>query len=150
MAGKHLSLMIHFVWSTKGREPVLAFDWQNRLYSYIGGVLRSKNAVLICAGGTNDHIHLYSSLPSTVTIAEAVNIMKSNSSRWIHETYPHLKAFAWQEGYGAFSVSKSAEVQLIEYIENQEAHHSKRNFKEEFLSLLKKHNIEYDEKYLWN
>ena len=149
MAGKHLSLMIHFVWSTKGREPFLDPEWRNRLYGYLGGVLKSKKAVLICAGGTGDHVHLYVSLPSTITVAELVNTMKSNSSRWVHETFPHLKAFAWQEGYGAFSVSKSAEESLIQYIENQEAHHRRRDFKEEFLSLLKKHKIEYDERYLW-
>jgi putative transposase len=150
MAGKHLSLMIHFVWSTKGCEPFLSPDWRHRMYGYIGGVLRNKKAVLICAGGTSDHVHLYASLPSTITIAETVNFMKSNSSRWVHENHSHLRAFAWQDGYGAFSVSKSAEQKLIEYIENQEMHHRKRDFKEEFLDLLKKHNIEYNEKYLWD
>jgi putative transposase len=150
MAGKYLSLMIHFVWSTTGRKPFLSPDWQHRMYSYIGRVLKNKKAALICAGGTRNHVHLYASLPSTITIAEMVNFMKSNLSRWVHENCPHLKAFAWQDGYGAFSVSKSAEQKLIEYIENQEVHHRKRDFKEEFLNLLEGHGIEYDEKYLWD
>ncbi|HXG66386.1 MAG TPA: IS200/IS605 family transposase [Blastocatellia bacterium] len=150
MAGKHVSIMIHFVWSTAGRERWIDPQWRDRLYAYIGGVLENKRAKLICAGGLPDHIHLYVSMPSTITLAEMVNVMKANSSRWIHETFPDKKAFAWQKGYGAFSVSKSGEAQVIDYIKNQESHHRQRDFKEEFLALLKKHNIEYDERYLWD
>lgn len=150
MAGKHLSLLVHFVWSTKGREPWIAPEWRDRLYGYFGGVLNRKSAKLICVGGISDHVHLYASLPSTVTVAELVSAVKANSSRWIHETFPNKRAFAWQEGYGAFSVSKSGEAQLIEYIRNQEEHHRKRGFKEEFLILLERHGVEYDERYLWD
>jgi REP element-mobilizing transposase RayT len=150
MAGRHVSLLVHFVWSTAGREPWIAPEWRARLYGYLGGVLNHKNAKLLCAGGVSDHIHLYASLPSTVSLAEVVGVIKANSSRWIHETIPNKRSFAWQKGYGAFSVSKSAEARLIEYIRNQEAHHRRRSFKDEFLTLLERHGIEYDERYLWD
>jgi REP element-mobilizing transposase RayT len=150
MPGKHLCLLVHFIWSTSGRQPRIAPEWRDRLYGYIGGVLENKKAKLICAGGVSDHIHLLASLPSTVTIAEIVNAMKANSSRWVHENLPDQRGFAWQEGYGAFSVSKSAEEQVIRYIRNQEAHHRRRDFKTEFVAFLKKHQVEYDERYLWD
>ena len=150
MPGKHLSLLVHFIWSTAHREPRIAPEWRDRLYGYIGGVLEHKKAKLLCAGGVSNHIHVYASLPSTVTIAELVNAMKANSSRWIHETFPEQRGFAWQNGYGAFSVSKSVEDQVIKYIRNQEAHHRRRDFKQEFLAFLKKHGVEYDERYLWD
>ncbi|HEX8162453.1 MAG TPA: transposase [Pyrinomonadaceae bacterium] len=150
MAGKHLSVLVHFIWSTAGREPWIDPEWRGRLYGYIGGVLGHKNAKLICAGGVYDHVHLYTSLPSTATLAELVNAMKANSSRWVHETLPQLRAFAWQKGYGAFSVSKSAEGQLIEYIRHQDEHHRRRDFRDELVALLEKHEVDYDERYLWD
>src|ERR1700694_5218557 len=139
MAGKHLSLLVHFIWSTAGREPWIGSDWQDDLFGIVGGIMKKKNARLICAGGMFDHIHLYASLPSTISIADFVNVVKSNSSRWVHESFSHLRSFAWQEGYGAFSVSKSEETKVIRYVLNQEQHHTKRTFKQELLSLLKKH-----------
>ena len=98
--------------------------------------MKKKNARLICAGGTFDHIHLYASLLSTISIADFVNAMKSNSSRWIHESFSTRKGFAWQEGYGAFSVSKSDGKKVIKYIRNQRQHHAKRSFKDEYLEFL--------------
>ena len=150
MAGKHLSVGVHFIWSTAGREPWIAPEWCERLYSYLGGMLREKNARLISAGGTCDHIHLYVSIPSTITLADLVSAMKANSSRWIHETFPKQRAFAWQKGYGAFSVSKSGEEHVLEYIRGQEEHHRHRGFKEEYLGFLQKYGVEYDEQYLWD
>lgn len=97
-----------------------------------------------------DHVHVYASIPATATLAEAVGAVKANSSRWVHETFPRLGAFAWQKGYGAFSVSKSAEQGVIAYIRTQEAHHRRRDFKQELLLLLEKHQVEYDERYLWD
>jgi putative transposase len=123
MAGKHVSLLIHFIWSTSNREPWIGEDWSKPLYAYLGGIARNKNAKLLAAGGMHDHIHLYASLPSTITLAEFVNAMKSNSSRWVHETFPTRKAFAWQQGYGAFSVSKSEEQKVKSYVTNQSEHH---------------------------
>jgi putative transposase len=113
MGGKHLSLLVHFTWSTAGREPWICTDWREPLFAQIGGIMRNKKAKLISAGGMYDHIHLYTSLPSTLSIAEFVNAVKSNSSRWVHQTYHQARAFAWQEGYGAFSVSKSEESRVM-------------------------------------
>lgn len=150
MAGKYLSLLVHFIWSTAGREPWLEVDMREDLYSYIGGIMNNKKAKLISAGGMFDHIHLYASLPSTISVADFVNAVKSNSSRWIHESFSRLRNFAWQEGYGAFSVSKSEQPRVVKYIGNQEEHHRKRTFKQELITLLDKHEIEYDERYLWD
>lgn len=149
MAGKYISLLVHFTWSTAGREPWISTDWREPLYAQIGGIMRNKNARLLSAGGMYDHIHLYASLPSTLSLADFVNAVKANSSRWVHQTYRNARAFAWQEGYGAFSVSKSTETRVIRYIGNQENHHRKRTFKEEFVTLLERHGIEYNERYLW-
>ena len=98
--------------------------------------MKKKNAKQISAGGTYDHIHLYVSMPSTISVADFVNVVKSNSSRWVHESFPNKRAFGWQEGYGAFSVGKSEEERVIRYIQNQRRHHSKRDFKSEFLDFL--------------
>ena len=144
MAGKHLSLLVHFVWSTAGREPWIGADWQDDLYGYIGGIMKKKHARLICAGGMFDHIHLYASLPSTISIADFVNVVKSNSSRWTHESFSKRRGFAWQEGYGAFSVSASQTAEVIRYIENQASHHAKRSYEDEFLELLKRYGVQYD------
>jgi len=150
VAGKYLSLLVHFTWSTAEREPWLETDMREYLYSYIGGIMNNKNAKLISAGGMFDHIHLYASMPSTISIADFVNAVKANSSRWIHEYSSRLRSFAWQEGYGAFSVSKSEERKIVRYISNQEDHHRKRTFKEELIALLEKHGIAYDKHYIWN
>jgi len=150
MAGKHLCLMMHFIWSTAGREPWIGREWKNELYGYVGGIIQNKRGKLICAGGMYDHIHLYASLPSTITIADFVSVVKSNSSRWVHESFPKRRAFAWQEGYGAFSVSKSEESKVIRYIRDQEHHHAKRTFKDEFREFLDRYQIEYNERYLWD
>jgi putative transposase len=150
MAGKHLSLLVHFIWSTAGREPWIGSDWQDDLFGIVGGIMKKKNARLICAGGMFDHVHFYASLPSTISVAEFVNVVKSNSSRWVHESFPSRKGFAWQEGYGAFSVSKSEEGNVIRYIRNQHHHHAKRTFEEEFVEFLDRYEIEYDDRYLWD
>jgi REP element-mobilizing transposase RayT len=150
MAGKYLSLLVHFTWSTAGREPWIETQMREDLYSFIGGIMKNKRARLLAAGGMFDHIHLYASLPSTISIADFVKVVKSNSSRWIHESFSQLRNFAWQEGYGAFSVSKSGEQSVIRYIRNQEKHHGKRTFKQELITLLEKHGISYDKRYIWN
>jgi len=149
MAGKHISLLVHFVWSTFDREPWILPTWEDELYKVIGGIFRKRNAKLLEAGGISDHIHLYASLPSTISLAEIVNTVKSNSSRWVHEEFRNRRGFAWQEGYGAFSVSKSSEANVLRYIQRQKEHHRRRDFKDEFVDLLNRHKIEYDERYIW-
>ncbi|HZS46456.1 MAG TPA: IS200/IS605 family transposase [Blastocatellia bacterium] len=150
MSGNLLCCPMHFVWSTSNREPMISPEWQGRLYSYIGGILKKKNSRLIRAGGLSDHIHLLVSVPSTITFGDLVNAIKSNSSRWVHDNFRKSRSFAWQNGYGGFAVSKSLEPRVMNYITNQEKHHRKADFKKEFIALLEKHRVEYDERYLWD
>ena len=150
MATSYVSMLVHFVWSTKSREPLIDKIWQDRLYGYLGGILRNNKAKLLAAGGMPDHIHLYVSLPSTITVAKTVNLLKSNSTTWVKENIENMDRFRWQEKYGAFSVSKSGEERLLEYIENQQEHHRQKTFQDEFLALLQRHGIEYDERYIWD
>jgi REP element-mobilizing transposase RayT len=102
----------------------------------------------LAIGGTEDHMHILLSLPATLPVAKAIQLIKGGSSKWVHETFPSHKDFAWQEGYGAFSVSISQVEATITYIKTQEEHHRKKTFEEEFLTFLKKHGIEYDERYI--
>ena len=141
--------LVHFVWGTANREPLLRKSWRDRLHGYIGGILENKKAKLLAAGGIEDHIHVLASLPAAMSLSDAASAMKSNSSRWIHENAPQSKSFEGQSGYGAFSVSKSAQDQVTAYIHNQEEHHRQRRFAAEFMALLDKHGIPYEERYLW-
>ena len=141
--------LAHFVWGTANREPLIRKSWRDRLHAYIGGILEKKGAMLIAAGGIEDHMHVLASLPATMSLAQAANAMKANSSRWIHENAPQSQGFERQTGYAAFSVSKSAEPRVKSYIHNQEEHHKKWKFTEEFKEPLARHGIPYDERYLW-
>ena len=145
----YISNLVHFVWATKNREPVIEPDWQDRLYGYLGGILDNKKCKLIAAGGVQDHVHVLASLNATVSLAEVAGALKANSSRWVHETIPRANDFQWQEGYGAFSVSKSVEPRVTDYIRSQAEHHGSQSFQSEFKALLDKHGIEYDDRYLW-
>ena len=150
MAGKFLCVNLHIIWSTKGRRRLIDTLWSHRLHSYLGSIALKKNARIVEVNAQPDHIHVYTSMPSTISIADYVNALKSNSSRWIRETMPNRRWFSWQEGYAAFSVSKSAESDVIEYIRNQEEHHKRRDFQEELIEFLKWHRIEYDPRYIFD
>ena len=140
----------HIVFSTKNRERLIMPDIAPRLYQYIGGIARQTGSRLITAGGMPDHVHLMVSLGKQTSVADAVRNIKSNSSRWIHETFDNLRGFAWQTGYGGFAVSYSNLDEVKRYIANQQEHHRMRTFKEEIIAFLKRHNIEYDERYVWD
>ncbi|MCZ7644728.1 MAG: IS200/IS605 family transposase [Planctomycetota bacterium] len=144
------SLFTHFVFSTKERATFLDPELRPRLFSYLGGIAREQNATLVSANGAADHIHLLALLHPTIAPADFVRTLKAGSSRWIHETFSDLAGFAWQTGYGAFSVSKSNVETVVAYIRGQEEHHRKMTFKEELLALLRKHDLDYDERYLWD
>jgi REP element-mobilizing transposase RayT len=139
----------HLIFSTRNRHPLIAEALQPRLYEYIGGILRESKCCLVAAGGMPDHIHLLIDLSRELTIAEAVRLVKSNSSKWIHETFPDQKAFAWQTGYGALAVSYSNLESVKRYLASQAEHHRKLTFQEEFLAFLNRHKIPYEERYLW-
>jgi REP element-mobilizing transposase RayT len=150
MGNTYTSLHFHFVFSTKNRKPSISHDIEERVWSYIGGIARENDMQPILIGGMPDHIHLALGLPSTLAASKAMQQIKGASSKWIKETFPRFGEFAWQDGYGAFSVSKSVLPTVASYIERQPEHHRKTTFQEEFLTLLKLHEIEYDEKYLWD
>ena len=125
-------------------------ELQPRLFQYIGGIARENKIKLLAAGGVSDHIHLLVSMPGTISISKALQLIKGGSSKWIHETFPEHRMFEWQEGYGAFSISVSDIERSVNYINNQVAHHGKTDFKTEFRAFLKKHGIEYDERYIFD
>ena len=150
MAGKFLSVKIHLIWSTKGRRRLLQPQWMHRLFAFIATVARAKGAILIEANSQPDHIHLIVSMPSTISIAELVNAIKANSTRWIRQTLAQHNWFGWQDGYAAFSVSTSLEQTVIQYIRDQDQHHRRRSFQEELLELLDSHGVEYDPRYVFD
>jgi putative transposase len=145
-----VSLNCHVIFSTKNREPLLLPDWTPRLYQYMGGTTRAKDCVLLAAGGMPDHIHLAVSLGRQTAVSDIVRDIKANSSRWIHETMDNLRGFAWQTGYGAFSVSQSNLDEVRQYIADQREHHRVRTFREEFVMFLKRHGMQYDEQHVWD
>jgi len=148
MSSTHLSLHYHIVFSTKEREPWIPPGWRDELHAYIGRIVANLEGVPQIIGGTGDHVHLLLGLRATHCLAEVVRSVKSVSSAWIHEE-KRLPAFAWQEGYGAFTVSASQRKVVRNYIARQEEHHRRRTFQEEYLELLQRSGVEYDERYLW-
>ncbi len=149
MAGTFTFLGIHFVFSTKNRIPTISCDINDRLCAYIGGIIKELGGILTEINTMPEHIHFYVYMPKTVSVSKFMEIVKANSSKWVHVTFPEKRDFGWQDGYGAFSVSKSSEKQVIQYIRDQQHHHRKISFQEEFVGFLNKYNIEYDEKYIW-
>jgi REP element-mobilizing transposase RayT len=137
---------VHVIFSTKNRRKMIPRELQPRLWAYLAGIGKNHEMSVLAAGGTENHVHILFYLPPKLALAKAVLLLKANSSKWMSE---QGKGFSWQEGYGAFSVSSSHLDQVVRYIENQEVHHRKRNFEEEFLALLRKHGVDYDPKYVF-
>jgi putative transposase len=142
------NILIHCVWSTKNREPFLSSDVRNRLWPYLGGIARENKMKALAIGGVADHVHMLISLPKTLSVAKALQLLKGNSSKWIHEKFPKLHSLEWQEGYGAFSIGISAVDATVRYIRNQAEHHRMRSFREEFVAMLRRHGLDYDERML--
>lgn len=140
----------HIVFSTKERRQTITAEIEDRLHAYLGGIVRDQGGTAIKVNGTEDHVHVLAKTPKTVADSDFMRALKANSSKWVHDTFPQCRAFAWQVGYGWFSVSKSMVPKVIAYIENQKEHHRKVTFQEEFIELLKKHGVEYDERYIWD
>ena len=149
VAHTYTQLLYHVVFSTKNRLPLIDGEVQQRLYPYLGGIVRDLRGVDHIIGGMPDHVHLLFALPPSVCVADALRTLKANSSRWIHETWPEKRDLSWQTGYGAFSVSRSGCDTVHKYIANREEHHRHRTFKQELIAFLEKHGIEYDEGYIW-
>jgi len=148
MAHTFTHLTVHTIFSTKNRVAFIDDDLRQRLHPYIGGIVRELGGEPITIGGAADHVHLLATLPASISVSDAMRTIKTNSSRWVH-TEMKKRTFAWQIGYAAFSVSRSNIAPVSRYIREQAEHHRRRSFKDEFLALLKKHGIEYDERYIW-
>ena len=136
------------MYAVKDRRPLLSDDIMPRLGEYTAGIIRNLKSHLFIANGPSNHIHLAVSMHPEISVVDFVRTIKTNSSRWMHETFPDLADFAWQDGYSSFTVSYSSCQKVIDYIRGQQEHHKKQTFEEELAALLKKHDIKYDPQYL--
>jgi REP element-mobilizing transposase RayT len=150
MPGTYSKILLHLVFSTKGRARMIIPDVETQLHAYMGGIVREEQGVLCEIGGTENHIHLLVGWRTDEPVATLMRKVKGGSSWWVHQTFPVMQEFAWQEGYGAFSVSESQADRVREYIRNQVEHHQVRTFEEEFVALLERPRIAYQEQYLWD
>jgi REP element-mobilizing transposase RayT len=149
MAHTCSNLLVHLVFSTKERRPLIGSGMKAEVCAYLGGIVREMKGTALIANGTADHVHLLIRVPAAHAVAEMVRILKATSSKWIHQKWPALE-FGWQTGYGAFTVSESNVDAVTKYIAEQERHHKKRSFQDEFQEFLKKNKIFVDERYLWD
>jgi REP element-mobilizing transposase RayT len=138
------------IFSTKDRQPLLSPEIRPSVHAYLATVMRDHDCTVYRVGGTWDHVHLAFAISRKMTIAALVETIKVASSKWIKQEFPVLKNFAWQNGYGAFSIGASEIDKLIRYIDMQEEHHRPRTFQEEYREFLKKYEIKYDERYVWD
>ncbi len=137
------SCLMHCVWATKERRPVIKSEMQQRLWPYLGGIARENKIKTLVIGGVEDHVHVLMSIPSTLSVAKTVQLLKGNSSKWVHDTFKEHRDFEWQEGYGAFSIGISGVEDTTQYIQGQAGHHHRMTFKEEVEAFLKKHGMVY-------
>jgi len=148
VSSTHLSLFYQLVFSTKNRTRSILQPWRDRLHAYLGGIVRSMGGMALEVGGTQDHVHMLVSLAATHTIATVLKGVKSSSSQWVHQDIGSRR-FDWQDGYGAFSVSRSQVETIRKYIRNQAEHHRHLTFQEEYVKMLSEEGIEFDSRYLW-
>ena len=149
MANTFVSLHYHIIFSTKNREPWISHDIEERVWKFLGGIARQNGMIALQVGGMPDHVHIILGLPATQTVSKAIQLLKGGSSKWIKETFPRMRGFGWQDGYGAFTVSKSNLPDVIEYVQDQREHHRVKSFQEEYPAFLIRHGIEYNERYVW-
>ncbi|MEQ1607192.1 MAG: IS200/IS605 family transposase [Pyrinomonadaceae bacterium] len=150
MANTYSQIYLHFVFSTKNRSPIISPDIEERVWAYIAGVAKHHNMTPLQIGGIETHVHALVGVPTTMSSSQGAKALKGDSSYGIRREFTGMADFGWQDGYGVFSVSHSAILSVAEYIKNQREHHSNRSFEEEYVALLKKHGIEYDERYLFD
>jgi putative transposase len=143
-------VVIHVIFSTRDRYPWLDGNVRSRMHAYLATICRDAEAEAFRVGGVADHVHLLVTLPRTLSQAELVESLKKKSSKWIKELAAEYGKFYWQRGYGAFSVSPSQLNAVIKYVETQEEHHRSRTFQEEYREFLRKHGVDYDERYVWD
>ena len=152
MAGTYSQIYIQIVFAVNGRENLLQKPWREEVFKYISGIVKGKNQKPIIVNGVFNHVHLFVGLKPSISVSDLVRDVKNNSSNFINEQRFVRGKFSWQEGFGSFSYAHSQIEQVYQYILNQEEHHKKKSFREEYLDFLKKFDVEYDEKYLfdWN
>jgi REP element-mobilizing transposase RayT len=152
MAGTYSQIYIQLVFAVNGRKNLLQKPWRDEVFKYIAGIVKGKNQKSIIVNGVANHVHLFVGLKPSISVSDLVRDIKNNSSNFINEQKFVRGRFSWQEGFGSFSYSHSQIEQVYQYILNQEEHHKKKSFREEYLDFLKKNDVEYDEKYLfeWN
>jgi REP element-mobilizing transposase RayT len=143
------NLIYHVIFSTKDREPAIIPEIRDELHRYLGGIVKGEGGVLLQIGGMPDHIHMVIKLKPIYALSEIMKKVKGSSSKWINEQNRLMDRFSWQEGYGGFTVSESQTASVVRYVGDQEKHHRTLSFKDEFLLILERHEVEYDERYLW-
>lgn len=149
MANTYSQLYVHVVFAVKGRENLIHNKWKDELYKYICGIVKGNHQKVYAINGMPDHVHLLISIKPNCLLSDLMRDIKASSSKWINLNKFVRGKFNWQEGFGSFSVSQSQLDKVIAYIDNQESHHKKLSFKQEYIGLLKSYNIEYDEKYVF-
>ena len=149
MAQSLSQILLHLVFSTKNREPWINPAIRAELHAYLAGTCRNLSAEAYRVGGVSDHVHLACTLPRTMAVSQLLEEIKKSSSAWIKQHDSSCRGFAWQAGYGVFSLGQSQFPELLAYIDNQEEHHRKHTFQEEYVAFLKRYGVTYDEKYLW-
>ena len=142
------SLHFHIVFSTEGRLPLITAELKPRLFAYLGGIVRELDGKAVIINGMSDHVHMIITVPPTLAVAACMRVVKANSSRWARQD--GHRRFAWQSGYSAFTVSTSQMPHVVRYIREQEKHHRRISFQQELLALLRKNQVEFDERYLWD
>jgi REP element-mobilizing transposase RayT len=142
------NILLHFIFSTLGRRALIKPEFRDDLFAYLGGIVREMNGAALIVNGTADHVHMLLRVRPVHSSAEIVRVVKANSSKWVRGKWS--RGFAWQTGYGVFSVSESNVAAVTKYIAGQEEHHKKHSFQQEYLAFLKKNHVEYDEKYIWD
>jgi len=148
MGQSYTNLLYHIVFSTKDRKPLIVGDAKLRLYDYLGGTIRGLGGISLGINGMEDHVHVLAKLRPDKAVSVVLRDLKANSSGWLHDVFPDIRDFSWQRGYGAFTVSFSQVEKVREYIASQQAHHRSRDFRDEFIGLLVKNGVEFDERYL--
>ncbi len=143
------SSLFHIVFTTKDRTNLINPQLQPRLWSYLKGIAEKNGMETLAVGGTDNHVHGLLQLPATMSLAKAVQLVKGGSSKWVHDTFPGQQAFAWQKGYAGFSIGVSGIAQTVAYIENQAEHPRTQSFEDEYLEFVRRHNLKYDERYIF-
>jgi REP element-mobilizing transposase RayT len=143
-------VILHIIFSTRNREPWLDPNVRPRMHAYLATICRDLGAEVVRVGGVADHVHIITTLPRTVSQADLIEKIKKTSSKWIKALDPRYRRFLWQRGYGAFSVSPSQLDAVVRYVETQSEHHRIRSFQEEYRELLRRHDLDFDERYVWD